>query len=51
MSKVFFQDLWPEELSYCFGCGRNNKYGLQIKSYWEGDKAICVWNPKQYLMF
>ncbi|MBY9006626.1 MAG: PaaI family thioesterase [Candidatus Lokiarchaeota archaeon] len=49
MSQKFFQDLWPEELSYCFGCGRNNKDGLQIKSYWEGDESLCIWTPKEYL--
>ncbi len=50
MSRDFFQDFWPEELTYCFGCGRNNKEGLQIKSYWEGEEAICNWIPKDYLM-
>ncbi len=43
-----FQDVWPEWGSFCWGCGRNNEHGLQIKSYWEGDEAVCTWQPKKY---
>ena len=31
----------------CFGCGNENPDGLQIKSYWEGDEAVCVWNSQE----
>lgn len=30
----------------CFGCGKDNHHGLQIKSYWDGDKAICKWDSE-----
>ena len=50
MSRIYFQDVWPDELSNCYGCGRNNKEGLQIKSYWENDESICIWTPKKHLM-
>lgn len=43
-----FQDVWPEPVSHCFGCGRNNEHGLQIKSYWEGDEGVCTWKPKAH---
>ena len=43
-----FQDMWPEIMTYCFGCGRNNEEGLQIKSYWEEDEAVCIWKPKKH---
>jgi len=43
-----FQDIWPEWGSYCWGCGRNNEHGLQIKSYWEGDEAVCTWQPEKH---
>ncbi|MFX1323604.1 MAG: PaaI family thioesterase [Promethearchaeota archaeon] len=43
-----FQDRWPEAAANCWGCGRNNEHGLKIKSYWEGDEAVCVWEPKDY---
>ncbi len=48
MQKEYFQDTFPDIFTYCFGCGRNNKHGLQIKSYWEGDEAICIWKPKKH---
>lgn len=47
MSQQAFQDLWPERYSKCFGCGRNNEHGLQIKSFWDGDETICTWIPKK----
>ena len=48
MNQIAFQDSWPDEISYCFGCGRNNQHGLQIKSYWDGEEAVCTWKPKPY---
>ena len=45
-----FQDQWPEMGSSCWGCGRNNEHGLKIKSIWEGEEAVCVWEPKEYHM-
>ena len=40
-----FQDYYPEHLAHCFGCGRLNEYGHQIKSYWEGEESICHFLP------
>lgn len=48
MENKALQDKWPEIGSYCWGCGRNNEHGLQIKSYWEGDECVCTWKPKRY---
>jgi acyl-coenzyme A thioesterase PaaI-like protein len=45
-----FQDYYPDEVSYCYGCGRLNEQGLQIKSYWEGDEAVCHYQPRPYHM-
>ena len=42
------QDYYPNELSYCYGCGRLNEFGHQIKSYWDGDETISKFNPKPY---
>lgn len=30
-----FQDAYPEELSHCYGCGKNNPHGHQLKSIWQ----------------
>ena len=35
MTKIAFQDCYPEELSHCYGCGKNNAKGHQLKSYWQ----------------
>lgn len=42
------QDYYPDDLSYCFGCGRLNEHGHQIKSYWDGDETISHFTPKPY---
>jgi acyl-coenzyme A thioesterase PaaI-like protein len=42
------QDKAPEEMSKCWGCGRNNEHGLQIKSYWTGEEAVCTWKPQKH---
>ncbi len=41
-----FQDSYSEATSYCYGCGRLNEQGLQIKSYWDGEETVCVFRPK-----
>ena len=45
MSKKAFQDCYPEELSYCYGCGKNNREGHQLKSYWDGEETIAHFSP------
>jgi acyl-coenzyme A thioesterase PaaI-like protein len=42
------QDNYPDELSHCYGCGKLNEHGLQIKSYWDGDETVATFNPKSY---
>jgi acyl-coenzyme A thioesterase PaaI-like protein len=48
MEQKAFQDYYPDQLSYCYGCGRLNEHGLQIKSYWDGDETVCIFEPKAY---
>lgn len=40
-----FQDLVDWQ---CYGCGRLNEHGLQIKSQWEDDEVVCHWHPKPF---
>lgn len=35
-------------MAHCFGCGKLNEVGYQIKSYWEGEESICWFKPKEY---
>lgn len=46
MSLDAFQDTYPDELSYCYGCGRLNPDGLQLKSYWDGDETVARFRPR-----
>ena len=41
----YFQDFMPGNV--CFGCGRDNHFGLQISSFWEGEEAVCIWNSEE----
>ena len=43
-----FQDHYPEDVACCYGCGYLNEHGLQIKSRWEGDDAVCRLTPEPY---
>ncbi len=48
MTEKAFQDYYPDNVSYCYGCGRLNEKGLQIKSYWDGDETVCHYTPRDY---
>ncbi len=48
MDQRAFQDYYPDELSYCYGCGRLNEEGLKVKSYWDGDETISIFTPQPY---
>jgi hypothetical protein len=43
-----FQDHYPVEFANCFGCGRRNEAGLKIKSYWDGEEAVCRFAPEPH---
>ena len=46
MTQKAFQDYYPDKWSYCYGCGRLNEQGLQIKSYWDGEESVCRFQPR-----
>jgi acyl-coenzyme A thioesterase PaaI-like protein len=48
MTEKAFQDYYPDEVAQCYGCGRLNEQGLQIKSHWDGDEAVCTFTPRPY---
>ncbi|MDQ7850421.1 MAG: PaaI family thioesterase [Armatimonadota bacterium] len=43
-----FQDSYPDDLSYCFGCGRLNPHGHRLKSYWDGEETVAAFHPQPY---
>lgn len=48
MNQKAFQDYYPDHLAHCYGCGRLNEHGLQIKSFWDGDESVCHFVPRSY---
>jgi len=48
MMKKAFQDYYPDDHSHCYGCGRLNEHGLQIKSYWDGQDSVADFTPAPY---
>jgi len=48
MDQKAFQDYYPDELSFCYGCGRLNEQGLKLKSYWDGEETVAILAPRPY---
>ena len=48
MTEKAFQDYYPDAWAQCYGCGRLNEHGLQIKSYWDGEESVCTFTPRPY---
>ncbi len=43
-----FQDHYPDNFAQCYGCGRLNEHGHRVRSFWDGDEAVCTFEPKPY---
>ncbi len=48
MTELAFQDYYPDDVAHCYGCGRLNAYGHQIKSYWDGEESVATFVPEPY---
>jgi acyl-coenzyme A thioesterase PaaI-like protein len=48
MNKKAFQDYYPDELNYCYGCGQLNEHGLKLKSHWKGEESVAIFTPRPY---
>jgi len=48
MSDVAFQDTYPADVAQCYGCGKHNEHGHQIKTYWEGEESVTRFTPEPY---
>ncbi len=40
------QDYYPDDFSYCYGCGRLNDHGLQLKTRWDGEETVTEYVPR-----
>jgi acyl-coenzyme A thioesterase PaaI-like protein len=47
-SKRAIQDLYADDFAHCYGCGRNNASGHQLKSYSEGDEVVAHFTPASH---
>ncbi len=45
MTAKAIQDYYPDEFAHCYGCGHKNHEGHQIKSFPDGDEAVCHYTP------
>lgn len=48
MAERAIQDYYPDDIAVCYGCGKLNEHGYQIKSRWEGEETVCRFQPKPY---
>ena len=42
------QDLYPEDFSHCYGCGRLNSHGHHVRSVWKDGEATARFTPEPY---
>jgi acyl-coenzyme A thioesterase PaaI-like protein len=42
------QDHYPDDVAHCYGCGRLNPDGLQLKTVWDGDETVARVTPRPY---
>lgn len=42
------QDIYPDDVAHCYGCGRLNDHGLRIKTYWDGEAGVATFAPEPY---
>lgn len=48
MTQKPIQEYYPDELNHCYSCGQLNEHGLQLKSFWDGEEAATIFEPKPY---
>lgn len=41
-----FQDFYPDNVAHCYGCGRLNAQGHQIRTIWDGDETVTRFTPR-----
>ena len=48
MKENAFQDHYPDALAHCYGCGRLNQHGHQLKTVWNGDETLSSFTPEPH---
>lgn len=44
---VAIQDEYADDYAWCYGCGRLNETGLQLRTGWDGDKTLTIYQPRK----
>ena len=47
-SPLAVQDFYPDDFAHCYGCGRYNEAGHQIKTYPAGSETVTEFVPESY---
>lgn len=42
------QDLYPDDVAHCYGCGRLNPAGLHVRTVWEGGVGVARYTPEAH---
>lgn len=42
------QDHYSTWAAQCYGCGRLNEDGLQLKTHWDGDETVTHYRPRSH---
>jgi acyl-coenzyme A thioesterase PaaI-like protein len=48
MTDKAVQDYYPDDIAVCYGCGKLNEHGYQLKTFWEGSETVCHFRPRPY---
>jgi acyl-coenzyme A thioesterase PaaI-like protein len=46
MTSTPVQHLYAEDLSHCYGCGKNNAQGLHIQTHFDGEQGVGRFTPR-----
>jgi len=39
------QDLYPDDFSHCYGCGKLNAHGLHVRTFWRDGEGVAEFQP------
>lgn len=44
--KTAVQDYYADDYAWCYGCGRLNKEGLHLRTGWDGEQTVTIYEPR-----
>lgn len=50
MIEKAIQDIYPDNFAWCYGCGRLNEEGHQLRTIWQGEQTITSYKPEPKYM-